>query len=244
MYRWSHGFGRLDGGVATDRVEHQQPVALQIPVYDFKEGSVVLHSHMFEHPQRHHMIERLGFVERTVIRQTDLHREPLNALPSVGGLFFGDGDSKTTASVAFGRESKEAPPAAADIQDSVTLLKPELSTDEVELGFLCSIECFCRVPVATRTYEATIEHGFEEVMAQVVVLGGLVGLRGPTSIDDEAGPTFRRASLDSRGRRRPPNAPADRRSDPVARRPTIHPYSSRRGPASRLEARVGRSADR
>jgi len=69
----------------------------------------------------------------------------------------------------FSGEFHQAAPAAADVEQAHAGLEPELAADEVELGDLRLLEVVGLRPVAAGVDHAGVEHGLEEVVAEVVM---------------------------------------------------------------------------
>ena len=148
-------------------------------------GLIVLHADVLEHPERDHVVERLGGVERTVVLQADLDREALQPLTGVRDLLLRDRHADAARAVAFGGVGEEAPPPAANVEHAVARLQAELAADEVELGLLHRVKGVGLGPVAARVDQAAVEHGLEEVVAEVVVaLPDLERLRRARLVDE------------------------------------------------------------
>lgn len=66
-------------------------------------------------------------------------------------------------------------PAAADIQQGHARFQVEFAADQLQLGFLGLCQGLGVAPVTTAVTHGGVEHGLEQVVAQIVMLAGHLG---------------------------------------------------------------------
>jgi hypothetical protein len=122
---------------------------------------------VLEHPDRHDRVEDSRDV--AVVLEGELHGQPGRSPPGEIDLLPGHGDADDLRAVALRGERREPAPAAADVEDAHPRLQPDLSADEVELCLLSLFQQARFLPVAAAVEHPPVEHGFVEVVAEIVV---------------------------------------------------------------------------
>ena len=140
---------------------------LEAAVHRLHEGPVILQTHVLEHADGDDLV--IGAVEIAVIPFDDLHGEPLARFAGVFDLPVRYIDGGHTASAFFGHVSRQAAPAAADVEHAVVRLEVELAADEVHLFHLGLVQVVRPVEVGATILVVRIKKGHEEVVVQVVV---------------------------------------------------------------------------
>lgn len=168
-----------DPGVAADRadvgadgVQKKAARAAQASMDGAHEGAVVFMPHVFEHADGNDLVEAAFHVP--VIAALDVHAQTrVRAGPAgVFDLVAGDVQARDRATVPLGRERREAPPTAADVQDLVPGRKPDLAADEVELLFLGGLQIVRALEITAAVLVVWPQPGQEHVVAQIVVFLG------------------------------------------------------------------------
>jgi len=152
--------------VVADRVQQEQAVVGHHPPHRVEVGGIVLDADVLEHSDRHHPVERP--VDVPVVHQLDAHRESGAALAGQRRLLARDGDAEHLHAVVRGGEPGETAPATADVQQALARLQLELAANEPQLLLLRLGEGRRVGPVTARVAHRRVEHGLEDVVADVV----------------------------------------------------------------------------
>src|SRR3954464_11483736 len=91
------------------------------------------------------------------------------ALFGPGDLLPGHRISHHARTVTFGRERREATPPTAEVEDAHARAKADLATDQVQLGFLGTVERLGVLEVRAGVHHARTEHRLVKIVADVVV---------------------------------------------------------------------------
>ena len=174
------GIGALAGGGDADGVQQEDAFGGHQPLHVGEVGVVVLRTHVLEHAYRDDLVE--AALQVAVVLQQQFHRQALHALLRQRQLFLGYGHAGDFHAVVLGGELGQPAPAAADVQQRLAGLETQLAADHVELGVLGFFQRRGVFPIGAGIDHAAVEHGFEHVVAGVVVLladfeGATLGLQ-------------------------------------------------------------------
>ena len=151
---------------------YEQPLAVQrqIGVAD-----------VLEHADADHLVEALVLRQVAVIHQLQLYLilQPLgrHALAGQRQLLAAEGDAEHPGAELAGGEAGQSAPTAADIQQAVAGLEPQLAADQAQLGLLRLVDSlFAGLEIGTGIDHVAVQPELVEVVGQVIVVGDGLGI--------------------------------------------------------------------
>jgi hypothetical protein len=115
-------------------MQQKQAIVFEILVHNSHIRFVVLVPHVFEHAERHHVV--VLPVYGSIILYLYRNRQSFAAFSRELRLFFRNRDSHGFDPVCLSRILHEAAPAAANIENRLSWLEPDLSADQIKLVLL------------------------------------------------------------------------------------------------------------
>ena len=172
--------GAVSGLVASDGVQHEEPIGRQAALGHSHVGVVVFLSDVFKHAQADDAVKALA--QASVVHEAKGHRQALAQLAAQRRLLGRDGHARAADAVAFGGVLHEAAPAAANVEHMHARLQAQLLADEFQLVLLGFVQVAGAFPEGAGVGHATVEHGRVKCIAQVVMLmpnlpGAVFGLQ-------------------------------------------------------------------
>ena len=169
-------------GRARDGVVQIEAVRLQHALHGAVIGRVVVDADMLVHADRHDLVELA--VKGRIVADLDRHPVPepeaLDLGLGVGGLLFGKRYAIGDGAVMLRGVADQRAPAAADIEEPLARLEPELAADHLQLVGLHAVDVVRPVGgVAAAINHLAVEEERVEGVRHVVVVGDVaLVLRG------------------------------------------------------------------
>eukprot|EP00754_Rhynchopus_humris_P009009 Rhum_TRINITY_DN13917_c0_g1::Rhum_TRINITY_DN13917_c0_g1_i2::g.65975::m.65975 len=167
----------------TSDLHQEQTVVLHQSLHTVQVQLEVLQTHVLRHLDRRHLVEAPLLRDVTVVHREDLNvlLQPLLLvlLRAPRRTLHGERHTRRLRAVLLSRVPRERTPAAADVEERLTLLQVHLVADHRHLVLLRNLQGLVQSAEETRrVHHRRSKEGTEEVVSTVVVVGDLLLRRG------------------------------------------------------------------